>query len=332
MSDGAAPLVSVVVPTFHRPELVGRAVRSAAAQTLTSIEIIVVVDGRDEATSRALDDISDPRLRVIVPSRHLGNADARNAGITEARGRWTALLDDDDVWMPGKLQRQYVEALASGRPNPIISCRVLARTGTEEFVWPRRLPELDEPLSEYLFCRRAPFNGEGMVQTSTIFTATELLRRLPFQSGLKRFVDLDWLLRAAAEGPATVSFVPGEEPLSVWHIEPGRDRVSVTHDWAHALRWLRAHRHRVTPRAYAAFLLTIASATAAGQGAYRAFPMLAAEAMRRGRPGWAETVTHVGNFLFPEPTRRRIAARFTGTARPATAVAVRGVRSRSRSG
>lgn len=311
--DDGRPLVSVVLPTFHRPELVVRAVRSAVAQTLSSIEIIVVVDGRDDATSRALDDIADPRLRVLVPPRHLGNADARNAGVAEARGHWTALLDDDDAWTPVKLERQLAEAIRSTRPRPIVSCRVLARTGTEEFVWPRRIPRPGEPLSEYLFCRSAPFNGEGMVQTSTIFTATELLRAIPFQSGLRRFVDLDWLLRAAAVDGATVEFVPGDEPLSVWHIEDNRDRVSLAQDWADALRWLRVNRHLVTPRAYAAFLLTIASATAAGQGAYRAFPTLAAEAMRHGRPGWAETVTHVGNFLFPEPTRRRIAARFTGT-------------------
>ena len=189
---------------------------------------------------------------------------------------------------------------------------MLARTGTEDFVWPRRTPRPDEPLSEYLFCRSAPFNGEGMVQTSTIFTATDLLRRIPFRSGLKRFVDLDWLLRAAADDGATVEFVPGDEPLSVWHIEHDRERISRARDWAEALRWLKESRRLVTRRAYAAFLLTIASATAAGEKAYWAFPVLAAEALRHGRPGWAEAVTHLGNFLFPEPTRRRIAARFTG--------------------
>jgi glycosyltransferase involved in cell wall biosynthesis len=313
MTKGEPPLISVVVPTFNRPDLVLRAVRSAAAQTMGDIEIIVVVDGRDDATARLLGEMADPRLRVILPARHLGNADARNAGVAEARGRWTALLDDDDMWLPVKLERQLATAERSERPRPIVSCRILARTGTEEFVWPRRRPRPEEPLSEYLFCRSVPFNGEGMVQTSTIFTATELLRRIPFRSGLKRFVDLDWLLRAAAEDAAVVEFVSADEPLSVWHIEQDRARVSRAQNWGEALRWMRENRHLVTPRAYAAFLLTIVSATAAGQKDYRAFPALAAEAVRHGRPGWAETVTHLGNFLFPEPARRRIAARFTGS-------------------
>jgi glycosyltransferase involved in cell wall biosynthesis len=280
---------------------------------VSAIEIIVVVDGRDDATSRQLGEIADPRLRVIVPTRHLGNADARNAGVVEARGRWTALLDDDDRWLPSKLEHQLATAERSVRPRPIVSCRILARTGTEEFVWPRRNPRPREPLSEYLFCRSAPFNGEGMVQTSTIFTATELLLRIPFRTGLKRFVDLDWLLRAAARDESEVEFVRTDEPLSIWHIEHDRARVSRAQDWAEALRWMQESRHLVTPRAYAAFLLTIVSASAAGQKDYWAFPALAAEALRYGRPGWAETITHVGNFLFPEPTRRRIAARFTGS-------------------
>jgi glycosyltransferase involved in cell wall biosynthesis len=313
MTKGEPPLISVVVPTFNRPDLVLRAVRSAAAQTMGDLEIIVVVDGRDDATARLLGEMADPRLRVILPARHLGNADARNAGVAEARGRWTALLDDDDMWLPVKLERQLATAERSERPRPIVSCRILARTGTEEFVWPRRRPRPEEPLSEYLFCRSVPFNGEGMVQTSTIFTATELLRRIPFRSGLKRFVDLDWLLRAAAEDAAVVEFVSADEPLSVWHIEQDRARVSRAQNWGEALRWMRENRHLVTPRAYAAFLLTIVSATAAGQKDYRAFPALAAEALRHGRPGWAETVTHLGNFLFPEPARRRIASRFTGS-------------------
>lgn len=310
---GEPPLISVVVPTFNRPDLVVRAVRSVAAQTVSAIEIIVVLDGCDDATSRLLGEIADPRLRVILPTHHLGNADARNRGVAEARGRWTALLDDDDMWLPLKLERQLATAERSVRARPIVSCRILARTGTEKFVWPRRHPRPGEPLSEYLFCRSAPFNGEGMVQTSTIFTATELLRRIPFRSGLKRFVDLDWLLRAASEDGAEVEFVPTDEPLSVWHIEHDRPRISRAQNWSEALRWMRENRHLVTPRAYAAFLLTIVSAGAAGQGEYRAFLSLAAEAMRHGRPGWAEAITHVGNFLFAEPTRRRVAARFTGS-------------------
>ena len=60
------PLVSAVIPTRNRPGLVVRATVSALEQTFRGLEVIVVVDGPDEATRQALAEIPDPRLRVIV--------------------------------------------------------------------------------------------------------------------------------------------------------------------------------------------------------------------------------------------------------------------------
>jgi glycosyltransferase involved in cell wall biosynthesis len=309
--EASRPLVSVIVPTFERPQLVLRAVRSALAQTVGRLEAIVVVDGRDEATCAALLQIHDARLRVIVPARHLGNADARNVGIADSRGRWVALLDDDDFWLPEKLELQLRTAERSAYAQPIVSCRLRAETGAEEFVWPKRHPRENEPLSEYLFCRTKPFNGEGMVQTSTIFASGELLRQVPFCSGLKRFVDIDWLLRVVKLDGVGVEFVSTLEPLVVWHIEYDRTRISRTNDWRHSLGWIQQSRHLFTPRAYAAFLLTLISATAADEQDRRAFAVLGREAYRHGSPGWAEIVTHIGNFTVSERARRRIAAWWT---------------------
>src|SRR5687768_2514241 len=90
------PAVSVVIPTRARPELVRRAVRSALDQTLRDIEVVVVVDGPDPPTRQTLADIDDSRLRVVELAERGGAPAARNAGVRHARGRWTALLDDDD--------------------------------------------------------------------------------------------------------------------------------------------------------------------------------------------------------------------------------------------
>src|SRR4051794_29614638 len=97
-----SPMVSVVIPTRNRPNLVIRAVQSALAQSLTDIEVVVVVDGPDAATIRALSAISDSHLRVICIANSVGGAEARNIGIRESRGEFIALLDDDDVWCPEK--------------------------------------------------------------------------------------------------------------------------------------------------------------------------------------------------------------------------------------
>ena len=268
----------------------------------------MVVDGRDEVTIDTLNRIGDDRLKVLVPTRRLGNAAARNFGIDAACGAWIALLDDDDRWLPKKLALQLSAAERSRYRLPIISCRLNARSETQSFVWPRRYPDVDQPLSEYLFCRRRPTTGEGLVQTSTVMAPTELFRRVPFQAGLRRYVDLDWLLRADVLDEVGIEFVPAREPLVVWRIEAKRGRVTNQAGWRWDLAWIRRRRSLVTPRAYAAFLLTLASTRAARDRSRSGLLVLLREALRVGRPGWAEIVYHAGNFGLSTAMRARLAA------------------------
>ena len=86
----SAPDVSVVIPTRFRPGLVTRAIRSALAQTVDNIEVIVVIDGPDDETVAALAAIGDPRLRALPLPERGGAPNARNMGVREARAPWTA--------------------------------------------------------------------------------------------------------------------------------------------------------------------------------------------------------------------------------------------------
>jgi len=80
--NGSCPmshtLVSVIIPTRNRPQLVLRAVRSALNQTYPHLEVIVVVDGPDPATKEALETVVDGRLRVVALDQSVGGSDARN--------------------------------------------------------------------------------------------------------------------------------------------------------------------------------------------------------------------------------------------------------------
>lgn len=304
------PRVSVVIPTYHRPDLVVRAIQSALAQSIGDLEVVAIVDGPDDETQAALSTVTDSRLRVIVAPERLGNAGARNAGVTEARARWVAFLDDDDLWMPAKLERQLAVAEVSGHRYPVVACKLIGRSESQDFHWPRRLPRLGEPLSEYLFCRSTPYAGEGLIVTSTIFTARDLLLQVPFDDSLPRYVDIDWLLRADALPGSEVRFVQGEEPLAVCHIERGRSRLTNVKDWEFSLAYARRHRHLFTDRSYAAFLLHVVSHTAGAQHAYGAWLPLLLESVRQGRPALVDLLSHVGNFLVPNGLRRRIAERF----------------------
>ncbi|MEO3747034.1 glycosyltransferase family 2 protein [Plantactinospora sp. B5E13] len=300
----ATPTVSVVIPTRSRPELVTRAVRSVLAQTVDDIEVIVVVDGPDDLTRAALVALDDPRVRVVELPESQGAPNARNVGVAEARAPWTALLDDDDEWLPEKLAVQLELAKGARVPTPIVASRLVNRTPRAEFVIPRRLPAADEPLSEYLTVRRGLFHGDGFIQTSTILAPTELLRRVPFTVGLRRLQELDWTLRALSH--PDVDLVIAAEPLVVWYQDENRPRISDGLSWEHQLEWLRRTRPLLTPKAYAALTMSVISSMAAPTRSPKAFRTLLGEARRHGRPGLIDYLTFAQIWMIPPQLRRTL--------------------------
>src|SRR4051812_12689612 len=106
-------LVSGVIPTSDRPQEAVAAARSAMAQTLGAIEVIVAVHGHSPETHEALRVLDDPRLKITELDEQQGPGAARNAGVDQARSEWVAFLDDDDRWDPRKLELQLSAARAS---------------------------------------------------------------------------------------------------------------------------------------------------------------------------------------------------------------------------
>jgi glycosyltransferase involved in cell wall biosynthesis len=303
-----APIVSAVIPTVSRPQLVPRAVRSALRQTLHDIEVIVVVDGPDDATIRALEAIDDQRLRIEVLPRNVGGADARNAGVRLASAPWVAFLDHDDEWLPTKLEWQLRAAEESAHREPVVSCCFIAVVGDHQFVWPRRAPHRGEPISEYLFCRRSPFFGEGVIPSSALFVRRTVAQAVPFRRDAGPFDDLDWLLRVVNVEGVVVEFVPTAEPLMVWYRRTEQRRRVWPWDAQRVLRWTQANAHLMTRRAYSGLLLTWCAASAAGQGRRDAFWPLLGEALRHGQPSPLDLLTYVAYWLVPYRLRRYAAA------------------------
>ena len=128
-----APLVSVIIPTYNRADLVRQAVASVKAQTFRDFEIVVVDDGGTDGTCEAL--AAGPELRVLRHSHRQGVAAARNTGVAAARGEWLAFLDSDDLWLPDKLARQI--SWLEGQPELLI-CQ------TDE-TWVRRGVRVNKP-------------------------------------------------------------------------------------------------------------------------------------------------------------------------------------------
>ena len=98
---------SVIIPAYNVPGIIGRAIRSAAAQTLPPLEILVIDDCSTDNTVEVVKALGReiPFLRLLSTPANGGPSAARNVGLRAAKGDWIALLDSDDAWKPGRLKR-----------------------------------------------------------------------------------------------------------------------------------------------------------------------------------------------------------------------------------
>jgi glycosyltransferase involved in cell wall biosynthesis len=280
--------IGVVIPSRDRRELLLRALDSVAAQTVQPQEVVVVLDGPDPALERELKDRRDLAIRVMVVDPARGPSHARNAGAASLETAFVAFLDDDDEWLPTKLERQ-VPLLEHG---DVSYTRVLAQGPKEAAIWPRR-PPASEAASEYLFDRRRPWSGAGLMLTSTIAARTELVREVEFDESLRQHEDWDWALRAVSAG--TLAFC--DEVLAIWHIDPNRSRRTHEDDWRASLAWARSRRYLFTRRAYSGFLLVNAYTVALRARDRAAARTLVREARRHGAPSISQWAIFAGLTL-----------------------------------
>jgi glycosyltransferase involved in cell wall biosynthesis len=106
MSADNQPLVSIVIPTYNRANLIGETIQSVINQSYTQWEIIVVDDGSEDDTQKVVGGYADTRVRYVRIA-HTGKLGAvRNYGIRQAKGDYIAFLDSDDLWRSDKLSIQ----------------------------------------------------------------------------------------------------------------------------------------------------------------------------------------------------------------------------------
>jgi glycosyltransferase involved in cell wall biosynthesis len=108
VNGGGGEMISVVIPTHNREELIARAVRSVQNQTYKDLEILVVSDGSTDGTKAVVESLAkdDDRIRFIEYFPAKGGNTARNTGIKASQGEYVAFLDDDDEWLSDKLECQ----------------------------------------------------------------------------------------------------------------------------------------------------------------------------------------------------------------------------------
>ena len=101
-------MVSVIIPTYQREEIIRRTIKSVADQTYQNVEIIVVDDCSEDDTGKVVKEMiaTDERIKYIRHDTNGGPAKARNTGLQYAKGKFIAFLDSDDIWLPEKLEKQ----------------------------------------------------------------------------------------------------------------------------------------------------------------------------------------------------------------------------------
>ena len=109
------PRVTAIITTFNRKRYLGPAIKSVLAQSFTDFELVILDNSSSDGTEDVVRSFDDNRIRYIKhPPLTIGQQ--RNLGLREARGEYIGFLDDDDEWLPNKLDRQ-VEIFQQGPPE-----------------------------------------------------------------------------------------------------------------------------------------------------------------------------------------------------------------------
>ncbi|MET0307924.1 MAG: glycosyltransferase [Sphingomonas sp.] len=176
------PAVSIIMATYNGAALLPETLASLRAQTFADWELVAVDDGSRDSTVQVLRDFADPRVRVIVSEKNEGPVIARNRAFAEARGRYIAGLDQDDIALPERFARQV--AFLDAHPETVLvstAADFLVEGAIEPGNWPRPMPPA---LIDWLILIRNP-----LVWSSVMFRADAGRRLDPLERPELRYVE-----------------------------------------------------------------------------------------------------------------------------------------------
>ncbi|MEE8105677.1 MAG: glycosyltransferase [Planctomycetota bacterium] len=211
------PTVSIITATKERPADLERALRSSLDQAFSDFEHLVADDGSaDDSASAVIEKIGDPRVRLVRLEVSKGPAGARNAAVAEARGEFIAILDDDDLMLPGRLET----SVAFLRENPDCALvagayQVIDEEGTV-------LAAVSPPTDPDRVAELLPVSNP--VCHSTAMIRGDVMRELRgYREAFRYSHDYDMVLRAARRGRiAILPTVLGAYRFHAKNISAGR--------------------------------------------------------------------------------------------------------------
>lgn len=146
-------LVSIIMPSYNTAQYIGESISSVFNQTYSNWELIIVDDCSTDNTDDIIPAIKDKRIRYLKNEKNSGAAVSRNRALREAKGKWIAFLDSDDLWDKDKLEKQikfmeendyhftytnYLEIDKNSNPNGrwVTGPKKISKTGMYNYCWP----------------------------------------------------------------------------------------------------------------------------------------------------------------------------------------------------
>lgn len=205
------PTVSVVIPTYNREKVLGRAIHSVLNQTFEDIELIVVDDCSIDGTKELIDGLEDPRVMYIRLETNQGSAAARNTGINAARGEFIAFQDSDAEWMPDKLEKQMnVFFSAKNDVNVVYTAFLWIKDNYKSYIPAKGQVHKDGDVFHQLLKR-------NFVDTATAVVKKKCFEKVGmFDERLPRYQDWDLFIRLSKH----YHFKFVDEPLLISHFMP----------------------------------------------------------------------------------------------------------------
>ena len=165
MNANRIPLVSIVMPAYNSEKYIEDAVQSVQRQTVDSWELIIVDDCSTDSTAAIASNLAseDDRIHLYRNPSNKGAAESRNAGLRLCTGKYVALLDSDDLWLPNKLERQIVRLEKTGADIVYCSYAIIDRFGKPKckaFIVPEELDFQLALIKSVMSCSTTMFTRE----------------------------------------------------------------------------------------------------------------------------------------------------------------------------
>lgn len=215
-------LVSIIMPSYNTAEYIAESIQSVLSQSYTDWELIVVDDCSTDNTDEViLPYLADVRIKYLKNEKNSGAAVSRNRALREAKGKWIAFLDSDDLWLPDKLEKQiqfmdigghhfsytnYIEIDSNSNPNGrrVTGPKSITKASMYNYCWPG--------------CLTVMYDAEaiGLIQIADIKKNNDYAMWLKVCEKASCYL-LDEVLASYRRGRSGSISTHGYKELIVWH-------------------------------------------------------------------------------------------------------------------